>query len=55
MHQDVPDIFSYVKEVPPVFTVNSFNFTTSKTDVKNCECTEHKNEIRKNSKFIPVL
>ena len=46
----IPDIFRDVKDIPPVFTINSFNFTT-KTDVKNCECVVDKNEIRKNSKL----
>ena len=50
-YHDVPDIFRHVKDIPSVFTINSFGFTTSDTDVTNCECIVDKNEIRKNSKF----
>ena len=51
IYDDVPDIFNDIKNVPSVFTVNSFNFTASDTNVKNCECIVDKNAIRKNSKF----
>ena len=53
-NHDIPDIFRDVKDIPSVFTINSFNFTT-KTDVKNCECIVDKNEIRKNSKFASYI
>jgi len=55
IHDDVPDIFNNVKEVPSVFTINSFNFTMSGTVVNaitDCECKIDKNAIRKNSKFM---
>ena len=51
IYDDVPSVFKDVKEVSSVFTVNSFNFTTPDTGVKNCECKADKNAIRKNSKF----
>ena len=51
IYNDVPSVFKDVKEVSSVFTVNSFNFTTPDTGVKNCECKVDKNAIRKNSKF----
>ena len=50
-YHDVPDIFRHVKDIPSVFTINSFDFTTPDMDVTNCECNVDKNEIRKNSKF----
>ena len=50
----IPDIFRDVKDMPTVFTINSFNFKT-KLDVKNCECLVDKNEIRKNSKLAYFL
>ena len=57
IHDDVPDIFNNVKEVPSVFTINSFNFTMSDTVVNNwgihdCECKIDKNAIRENSKLL---
>ena len=51
IYDDVPSVFNDVEEVSSVFTVNNFNFTTSDTVVKNCECKADKNAIRKNSKF----
>ena len=50
IYVNVPSVFNDVKEVSSVFTVNNFNFTTSDTVVKNCECKADKNAIRKNSK-----
>ena len=52
IYDDIPNIFNNVKEVPPVFTINSFNFTMSDMVVNNCECTIDKNAIRKISKFM---
>ena len=52
IYDDIPNIFNNVKEVPPVFTINSFNFTMSDTVVNNCECTIDKNAIRKISKSM---
>ena len=50
-YHEVPVIFRHVKDIPSVFTINSFDFLTADTDVTNCECIVDKNEIRKNSKF----
>ena len=51
MYHEVPDIFRNVKDIPSVFTINSFDFTKPDMDETNCECIVDKNEIRKNSKF----
>ena len=50
-NDDIPGVFNEVKNVPSVFTVNSFNFTTSDPVMKNCDCKVDKNAIRKTSKI----
>ena len=47
MFYDEPEIFRNVKKVPPIFTINSFNFTQSETDMQDCECIEGESDIRK--------
>ena len=35
----------------PIFTINSFNFTQSETDMQDCECIEGESDIRKRSEI----
>jgi len=48
---DNPEIFRNVQEVPPIFTIRNFNFTTSEPDVTECECIEGENDIRWDSEL----
>ena len=48
---DEPENFRNVQEVLPIFTIGSFNFTTSKPDVTECECIEGENDIRWDSEL----
>ena len=51
-NDDEPELFRNVKDVPLIFTVNSFNYTMVESDITECECVEGESEIRKDSEFI---
>ena len=55
MNINEPDVFRNVKEVPAMFTADSFDFTMPDKEISQCECNDDTSWIRNDWDYIPRL